>query len=149
MAWCRQATSHFLSQCWPRSIPQYGVIEPQWVNYPVGHAQCTWWKKNSLWRNGTKMLNLKPFYVWIVLCKHKNIFALSSFLHRDGAGSRNPSSWQKNKDLLILQTIRLLMTWRHDSWIHHIVLTSLAAAVWHCRSQSLWCIFHVACDSPH
>ena len=32
MAWCRQATSHYLSQCWPRSLSPYGVIKPQWVN---------------------------------------------------------------------------------------------------------------------
>ena len=25
MAWCRQATSHYLSQCWPRSHSPYGV----------------------------------------------------------------------------------------------------------------------------
>ena len=33
MAWCRQATSHYLSQCWPRSLSPYGVNRPQWVNY--------------------------------------------------------------------------------------------------------------------
>ena len=33
MAWCRQATSHYLSQCWPRSLSPYGVTRPQWVNY--------------------------------------------------------------------------------------------------------------------
>ena len=32
MAWCRQATSHYLSQCWPRSISPYGVTRPQWVD---------------------------------------------------------------------------------------------------------------------
>ena len=32
MAWCRQATSHYLSQCWPRSLLPYGVTRPQWVN---------------------------------------------------------------------------------------------------------------------
>ena len=32
MAWCRQATSHYLSQCWPRSLSPYGAIRPQWVN---------------------------------------------------------------------------------------------------------------------
>ena len=31
MAWCCQATSHYLSQCWPRSLSPYGVIRPQWV----------------------------------------------------------------------------------------------------------------------
>ena len=28
MAWCRQAPSHYLSQCWPRSMSPYA----QWVN---------------------------------------------------------------------------------------------------------------------
>ena len=31
MAWCRQATSHYLSQCWPRSMSPYDVTRPQWV----------------------------------------------------------------------------------------------------------------------
>ena len=31
MAWCRQATSHYLSQCWPRSLSPYGITRPQWV----------------------------------------------------------------------------------------------------------------------
>ena len=32
MAWCRQATSHYLSQCWPSSMSPYGVNKPQWIN---------------------------------------------------------------------------------------------------------------------
>ena len=32
MAWCRQATSHYLSQCWPKSLSPYGVPRPQWAN---------------------------------------------------------------------------------------------------------------------
>ena len=32
MAWYHQATSHYLSQCWPSSMSQYGVNRPQWVN---------------------------------------------------------------------------------------------------------------------
>ena len=32
MAWCRQATSHYLSQCWPRPMSSNGVTRPQWVN---------------------------------------------------------------------------------------------------------------------
>ena len=31
MAWCRQATSHYLSQCWPRYVLPYGITRPQWV----------------------------------------------------------------------------------------------------------------------
>ena len=32
MAWCHQATSHYLIQCWPRFMATYGVTRPQWVN---------------------------------------------------------------------------------------------------------------------
>ena len=31
MAWCCQATSHYVSQSWPRSLSPFGVIKPQWV----------------------------------------------------------------------------------------------------------------------
>ena len=42
MAWCRQATSHYLSQCWPRSMLQNGVTRPQWVN-SLWHCITIWW----------------------------------------------------------------------------------------------------------
>ena len=32
MAWCRQAPSHYLSRCCPRSLSPYGVTRPQCVN---------------------------------------------------------------------------------------------------------------------
>ena len=32
MAWCHQAPSHCLSQCWPTSLSPYGITRPQWVN---------------------------------------------------------------------------------------------------------------------
>ena len=32
MTWCHQATSHYLSQWWPRSLSPYGIIRPWWVN---------------------------------------------------------------------------------------------------------------------
>ena len=31
MAWCRQATSHYLSQWWLSPLSPYGVARPQWV----------------------------------------------------------------------------------------------------------------------
>ena len=42
MAWCHQATSHYLSQCWPRSLSPYGITRPQWVN-------CQTLKGKSFW----------------------------------------------------------------------------------------------------
>ena len=32
MAWCRQATSLYLSQCWPRSMSPNSITRPQCVN---------------------------------------------------------------------------------------------------------------------
>ena len=32
MAWCRLASSHYMSQCWPRPLSPYGFTWPQWVN---------------------------------------------------------------------------------------------------------------------
>ena len=35
MAWCRQATSHYLSQGGPISMSPYGVTKPQWVKIHI------------------------------------------------------------------------------------------------------------------
>ena len=32
MAWCHQATSHYLSKCWLSFLSPYGIARPQWVN---------------------------------------------------------------------------------------------------------------------
>ena len=33
MAWCHKATSHYLNQCWPRSLMPYGITIPQWIDH--------------------------------------------------------------------------------------------------------------------
>ena len=35
MAWCHQATSHYLNQCWPTFTPPYAFTSPQWVNHSL------------------------------------------------------------------------------------------------------------------
>ena len=45
MAWCRQETSHYRSQCWPSSMSQYGVNRPQWLN----DYQCLNYSKINQW----------------------------------------------------------------------------------------------------
>ena len=51
MAWCRQATSHYLSQCWPRSLSPYGFTRPQWVEnkYRTRICCCELHKKQNIW----------------------------------------------------------------------------------------------------
>ena len=33
IAWCRQAASHNLNQCWPSSMLLYGIIRSEWVKF--------------------------------------------------------------------------------------------------------------------
>ena len=37
MARWHQATSHYLSQCWPNTVSPHGVTRPQWVNSYLTH----------------------------------------------------------------------------------------------------------------
>ena len=46
MAWCHQASSHYLSQCWPRSMP-YGITRPQWRFYSVTHPPRSLFSAND------------------------------------------------------------------------------------------------------
>ena len=45
MAWCRQATSHYLSQCWPRSMLPYDITRPPWVK----QSTCIYHKYHTLY----------------------------------------------------------------------------------------------------
>ena len=51
MAWCRQATSHYLSQCWSSSMSPCGVIRQQPVRDDV-----TMWRHLSLAGRTHKMI---------------------------------------------------------------------------------------------
>ena len=42
IAWYHQATRHYLSQCWPRSLSRYDVTNPQWINVPQYKNISTW-----------------------------------------------------------------------------------------------------------
>ena len=42
MAWCRQATSHYLYQCWPSSMRPCIVTRPQWVKGKNRHDDLRW-----------------------------------------------------------------------------------------------------------
>ena len=72
MARCRQATSHYLSQCWPRYMLPYGIIRPQWVE---AKFCCLF---------GTKPLHIAMltfseffFYRYIIICFQENTCPLS------------------------------------------------------------------------
>ena len=77
MAWCRQATSHYLSQCWPRSLSTYGVTRPQWLDCTVNRIWTldglrawrillAWGLENSVWPKALTIFLPKPWRIMLV-----------------------------------------------------------------------------------
>ena len=64
MDWCRQATSHYLCQCWPRSMWPYGFIRPQWVNDMITYP-CPKISVNKR----------RPCYPWLLI-EHKLVTSI-------------------------------------------------------------------------
>ena len=64
ISWCRQETSHYPCQCWPRSMTPYGFTRPHWVKTMVSDidTDCGLWN-NSLCENNKITTHLK-IYAW-------------------------------------------------------------------------------------
>ena len=85
MAWCRQATSHYLNQWWPRSLSPYGFTRSQWVKHKQTiRTLCN--QITSLPFDIKRMCTeiTKKFYIYVIFChkfeeyvisKHGNISA--------------------------------------------------------------------------
>ena len=75
MAWCRQATSHYLSQCWPRSLSPYGVTRPQWVK--TQHGLVVWKKVQQNFNQNTDIfvikMHLKMTTKYFLFCPSFNV----------------------------------------------------------------------------
>ena len=52
MVWCRQATNHCLSQCWPRLVSPYGVTMPEWSRFSTRVLFCQQRLTKSDWMYG-------------------------------------------------------------------------------------------------
>ena len=80
LAWCCQATSYCLSQCWPRSLSPYGVTRPQWINtsywnYKVHRQQ----KLCEQWQTWLNILYVAPRPLWFILVVKMDIFAMVEY----------------------------------------------------------------------
>ena len=86
MAWRRQATSHYLSQFWPRSLSLYGVIRPQWVNNKQALVQIMAWR-----RTGDKPLPEQMLIAHICDTRYRssNMLNISQLLQK-----HDQHSWQ-------------------------------------------------------
>ena len=81
MAWCRQATSHYLKKCWSRSSAPYVVTGPPWFNIIILRKHdCdskpivtgAGWKKNNLY----EIIIVPNHAVYHITCKLDYIYTL-------------------------------------------------------------------------
>ena len=69
MAWCRQATSHYLNQCWLRSTSPSSVTGSQWVNVPSLQSCVT---DLSVSNQAVAMAAALGLQDWLGLGRHSN-----------------------------------------------------------------------------
>ena len=72
MAWCRQAPSHYLKQCWLSSLSPYAVARPQWVNPCITLLSSNWFHEHCLSGLGFVYSDNQPIYqARLILCHHR------------------------------------------------------------------------------
>ena len=73
MAWCRQTPSHYLSQCWARSLSPYGITRPQWVKL-LCHRFASFWCHFIIFHdcNIYTASRLSLYHVYILNCMFNN-----------------------------------------------------------------------------
>ena len=117
MALCHQAKSHYLVQCWPRSMLQYGVSSPQWVNYVLyvnyecGRDMGFIWLKSDLWST----------FIISVLCAishligpHYNEIWLYHGIAKDSSAMH---TWGYYIFWGLLLFVILTFTWEASEWL--------------------------------
>ena len=105
MAWCRQATSHCLSQCWPRSLSPYGVIRP--LNWPLW---C--WSQNISELGQCHDYWCLDFSCWRHLMETFSVYSpFARGIHRSLVNSPHKGQWRG------ALTIFLICAWT-NSWVN-------------------------------
>ena len=64
MAWCLQVTSHYLSQCWPRSVSPYGITWPQWVKLLILMKQLWYICTETFWVHSRPRLSVTSYPIY-------------------------------------------------------------------------------------
>ena len=81
MAWRHQATSHYLNQCWPRSLPPYGITRPQWVNTRL-YTIILNWNPCSLFFSALENSQVNTPHIRVgIFQDHDDVIKWKHFLH--------------------------------------------------------------------
>ena len=102
IAWCCQTTSHYLTQCWLRSVWPYDITRPQWVkflwaNIPllgVSSGCCSVWHCDWLY----------PIYSGLVILSGSLPFWFTSFGRFLCKSFSLPYKWPLSSDWYVTAT---------------------------------------------
>ena len=80
--------THYLNQCWPRSMMPYGITRPQWVN-SLRPSDAIWWHRSgsTLARVMACCLTAPSHYLnqcWLIISKIQlhSLMAISQEIHQ-------------------------------------------------------------------
>ena len=107
MAWCHQATSHYLNQCWQRSPMPYGITRPQWVK-----------------TNGLDALSHYSWWHWFIIFSIISIFYSSLSIHL--LELIKEEFWLKKKLLGIL----VFLSKSYLGQVLHLFVTQIVSSGW-------------------
>ena len=86
MAWCRQTGSHYLSQCWPGSMPPCDVNRPQWVNPSMITLQRAQWVVASAKTTAVAQWGAALVAAQMAMCKTPTVYVYVSSIGNCLAG---------------------------------------------------------------
>ena len=135
MAWCCQATSHHLSQCWPRTMAPYRVTRPQRV-MSIFQSNFNQNYENSISENVFKICCLqKLLRANQIDCLHKQRCLLGPcFVQSPVSHSLWATSW--------LKYLKILFAFRSISFAFHSIFILRAQSGhtnWHVLLQLSCC----------
>ena len=97
MAWCHQATSHYLSQCWLRFLSPYGATRPQWILLPSVAITV---QHTLQFQNGCsprELIRVKMRDVQTMTCKEKKLISLIALFRISVATHYSDVTWPSRR----------------------------------------------------
>ena len=92
MAWCHQIASHYLINCWPRSLLPCGVTGPQWALH-----MGTWTKTveflHASWFSNAFWISMNGYHCILIWISYRYILRVQWTINHDHQTNVDPVLW--------------------------------------------------------
>ena len=121
MAWCHQAPSHYLIQCWSKFMLQYGITRPQWLNQSRKNIE-----RDNIALSGNNTIKLRQDCLLHLIRKSSSQWLLNK-MTINGLCNKPNILWQKKNCILINFLICLIN--RRKQVMYQIIVQRLSFQV--------------------